>query len=537
MTTRISTESGPAETSRFISLPRRLMPNAGAGRLSLAHTAHFLAWLFLMMLPDRVQAQLDFVTNNGSITITGYYGTNAIVSVPETTNGYPVACIASGAFICGAMNALIIPDTVTNIEPMALYDCNAITNISIDAKNPAYCSVEGIVFSKDQTVLVRYPGGLAGGYTIPDCVTTIGNSAFATDRMLSSITIPNSVTNIGASAFFYDSFGSINVPDSVTSIGVATFSDCFVLTKVTIGTNVSIIPTNAFSACDDLVSITIPDGVTSIEPGAFSGCADLANVTLGNSVTNIGEAAFNGCAQLTNFVFGTNVISIGYSAFSDCSGLSALVIPNSVITIGQSAFGYCGGLNNVIIGSGVESIGSQTFYQCTSLTNVIIGDGVTDIGGFAFCSCFALTSVTLGASLTNIESYAFDNCGSLDALYFKGDAPGADSSAFVGDPDATAYYLAGTTGWAAFAVNTGVPAVLWNPQIQTSGSSFGIRTNEFGFNITGTPDIPLVVEASINAANPVWSALQALTLTNGLVYFSDPQWTNYPSRIYRISAP
>jgi hypothetical protein len=103
------------------------------------------------------------------------------------------------------------------------------------------------------------------------------------------------------------------------------------------------------------------------------------------------------------------------------------------------------------------------------------------------------------------------------------------------DDEATVYYMAGTSGWGpTFA---GRPAVLWNPQVQTSGSSFGVRTNRFGFNIAGTSNIVVVVEASTNLANPVWSALGTNTLSGGPFYFSDPQWTNYPSRFYRLRWP
>ena len=100
----------------------------------------------------------------------------------------------------------------------------------------------------------------------------------------------------------------------------------------------------------------------------------------------------------------------------------------------------------------------------------------------------------------------------------------------------TVYYLPGTTGWS----NTyqGVPAVLWNPVVQTAGGSFVISNNQFGFNITNgsTTNIPIVVEACTNLANPVWTPLTNVTLTNKF-YFSDPQWTNYPTRYYGIGFP
>jgi hypothetical protein len=73
--------------------------------------------------------------------------------------------------------------------------------------------------------------------------------------------------------------------------------------------------------------------------------------------------------------------------------------------------------------------------------------------------------------------------------------------------------------------------------LQTTEGSFGVRQNRFGLNITGTADIPLLVEATTNLAAQSWVPLQSCTLTNGLIYFSDAQWTNYPSRVYRIRSP
>ena len=66
----------------------------------------------------------------------------------------------------------------------------------------------------------------------------------------------------------------------------------------------------------------------------------------------------------------------------------------------------------------------------------------------------------------------------------------------------------------------GAPSVLWNPVIQTRDGSFGLSHNQFGFNITGTANIPVMVETCADLSNPVWSPLQTFTLTNGSVFFS-----------------
>ena len=79
--------------------------------------------------------------------------------------------------------------------------------------------------------------------------------------------------------------------------------------------------------------------------------------------------------------------------------------------------------------------------------------------------------------------------------------------------------------------------MLWNPQIQTSDSHLGMGTNGFAFAISGTTNIPFVIEARTNFAGGNWTPLQSCTLTNGSIYFSDPQWTNYHARFYRLRSP
>ena len=79
--------------------------------------------------------------------------------------------------------------------------------------------------------------------------------------------------------------------------------------------------------------------------------------------------------------------------------------------------------------------------------------------------------------------------------------------------------------------------MLWKVAIQTNSASFGVASNSFGFNITGTTNVPIVVEACTNLANAMWTPLLTLTLTNGLFYFSEPLQTNNTGRYYRISSP
>jgi len=156
------------------------------------------------------------------------------------------------------------------------------------------------------------------------------------------------------------------------------------------------------------------------------------------------------------------------------------------------------------------------------LTNVSIGNSVTSIGDYVFYHCTNLTSVTIPNGVTSIGNYVFYDGTSLTTVYFQGNAPSVGSDVFYNDNYATVYYLPGTMGW--------------NPQMQTSDASFGVRTNQFGFTITGTSGMTVVVEACTNLDSPIWSPVGTSILIDGSSYFSDPQWMNYPSRFYRLGA-
>jgi hypothetical protein len=76
-----------------------------------------------------------------------------------------------------------------------------------------------------------------------------------------------------------------------------------------------------------------------------------------------------------------------------------------------------------------------------------------------------------------------------------------------------------------------------DPHILTVDPSFGVRTNRFGFTIAGYSNVVVVVDACTNLNQPVWAALKTNTLAGGSAYFSDPDWTNYRGRFYRLRLP
>lgn len=268
--------------------------------------------------------------------------------------------------------------------------------------------------------------------------------------------------------------------------------------------------------------------------GCLVGAVSIPSVINGLPVVSIGSDAFFLNYGLTQVTLPDTITSIGSGAFWAC-GLTSIVFPPGVTNIGLAAFSQCASLVSVTIPNGVQNIEASTFFQCSSLTNITLPSGVMSIGDSAFNGCGRLSNVTIPNSLTNIASDAFLVCSNLAGIFFKGNAPTLGDAVFAYDSIATVYYLPATKGWGP--TFGGVPTKLWNPQALTQDASFGVQHNRFGFNITGTPDIPLVVEASTNVAAGPWVSLQTCTLTNGLIYFNDPEWTNYPNRFYRIRSP
>jgi hypothetical protein len=532
-----------------------------------------LRLVLLFVLPGAAQAQFTYTTNNGTITITGYTGPAGALTIPSTLDGLPVTVIGAYAFSQNtSLTAITIPGTVTYIDTYAFQSCRSLRRVIIDD------GLQHIGFGAfiSCTSLTNV--------TIPNTVLAIDTYAFYNCASLATLTIPNTVTGIGNGAFSYcTSLVNISIPSSVTSIGIDAFGGCDKLEAIVVDQanpvyssfdgvllnksqttllrcpggkrgayaipgGVSAFDTRAFSYCQQLISVTIPNTVKSISEQAFFYCSSLNGVSIPDKVTAVGSAAFAYCSSLANVSIGKGATSIGSRAFASCSGLIAIVVDTLnpayssyegvLFDRNQTTLIQCpaGKTGSYAIPPSVRTIGSSAFEDCLGLTRVTIPNSVTSIKDSAFFMCSGLGTVTIPKSVTSLGDRAFCACFSLLGVYFGGNAPSFVSSyLFYNANQVTAFYLPGTTGWGS--TYAGRPAVLWNPSIQTASADSGVRGNPSSLNVTGTTNIPIVVEGCTNLATASWIALQTCTLTNGSVHFSDPAWTNYPARFYRIRSP
>jgi hypothetical protein len=474
-----------------------------------------LGWIF--MAASIAEAQFDYTTNNGAITITRYTGSDDVVSVPDTIDGFPVTIIGGSAFSSTSVGSVVLPNSITNIlyeafiycanltnvtipggvtlvQNFAFLGCPLLDNIAVDPANAFYSSVDGALFDKNQTMLLQCPETKTGTYTIPDTVSYIGSEAFYGCGGLTNVTLGRAVL-------------------SISTGGGDMFFDCTNLVSITVDTN------NPFYSSVGGVLFNKNGSTLELYPFGRAGAYTIPSATT----------------------------SIGYSAFYLRQGLTGVTMPASLTNIADGAFDSCGALAAINVDgsnpvfSGAEGVlfdKSQStlllFPPGKPATSYTIPNSVTNIHDYAFVDCGRLTSVTIGERVTTIGPDAFLNCDSVAGFFFLGNPPNADSTAFNNDTGATAYYLPGATGWgSAYDGLPTAPGTLPYPFILNSRRQAG----GFSFTISWLTNLPVVVEAATTLVNPAWLPLQTNVPSSGTIQFSDPNWALYRARVYRARTP
>jgi hypothetical protein len=133
------------------------------------------------------------------------------VTIPEG-----VTSIGWGAFANTGLTRIHFPASVAQIE-FALSGCFRLMEINVAKENPAYLSRDGVLFNREGTVLIQFPGGRSGSYSIADGIERIDPYAFAQSYQLERLVIPSGVTTIGTGAFYQSGLDAIyffgNPPD------------------------------------------------------------------------------------------------------------------------------------------------------------------------------------------------------------------------------------------------------------------------------------------------------------------------------------
>ena len=149
--------------------------------------------------------------------------------------------IGDYAFRYCPFSSITIPASVTSIGHSVFLYCKNLQMINVSSSNRVYCSVDGVLYTKNMNMICDYPEAKAGAYTIPSGVTQINWGAFEDCDNVTAVVIPDSVWSIGQYAFVNcDSLTELTIPASVYCIIDATINNCLNLYDVYISANTTV---------------------------------------------------------------------------------------------------------------------------------------------------------------------------------------------------------------------------------------------------------------------------------------------------------
>ncbi|MBQ3489742.1 MAG: leucine-rich repeat protein, partial [Clostridia bacterium] len=304
------------------------------------------------------------------------------VTLPEG-----ITTIESTAFSDCYLTSFTIPKTLTQIGTSAFSGCKGLKSFTVEAGNPMFKSIDGVLFSANGEHLISYPAGKSTfEYFIPYGTKYIDYGAFRDADWLYYVNFPATLLEIGNYSFSWcDNLRSLTFPSNITKIEDSAFRSCIRLTSVTFyNQSVILEEGGVFAECDSLVSITLPTQITEIPGSLFYGCAKLKDVTIPATASKIGSAAF-----------------------MDCDSLVSITIPGSVKSIGRQAFDFCNRLETVILQEGVVRLEDYCFRNLPSLRSITVPQSVTSIGKeFLAETPYVTMSVSCGSYAYN---YAVNN--------------------------------------------------------------------------------------------------------------------------------
>jgi len=372
--------------------------------------------------------------------VIGYEGSATRVNIADTYQEKPVKKIYESAFLNKNIVSVKIPSTIDEIGVDGFKGCSSLKSVLIDDLG-AWCNIK---FANEYSNPLRLAGNLylnnqlVEALTIPEEVTEIKDYAFYYFNSLTSLKLSQNVKSIGKYAFSacYNlkevDFGENS---TLESTAVASFQSCRALKKVTVPKSLKILGDNTFANCYLLESVSFEEdsALQSIGRYAFANGKVLKSVTFDKNcaVTAIPEYAFNYCAVLESVVLPTAITSIASNAFNGCDALfmekngmkfikaneidcyvlydivsknySSYTIPKETVMI-FAEFSDCGRLSQIRFeeGSQLSTIRGTNFYGCTSLASIVIPASVATIERHSFSNCG--TSSPLGKTVIYCEA-------------------------------------------------------------------------------------------------------------------------------------
>lgn len=377
-----------------------------------------------------IQPRYDYTVSKNAqdedvATITKYYGSVAAIIVPDTIDGYPVVAIGEGAFRGNKyLTAILIPDCITSIGDYAFADTNLDSLVlPAELNSLGRCILSG---NKGVTEIVIPKTLSSTGSSYSNLIE--GDGPFA-ESNVQKATIEAGMTVIPEHLFHKNStLTSVEIPDTVTEISRYAFAQTG-LENIELPSSVTTLQYEIFSG-GNLLQISIPDSVTGMGNAIFQNCSKLQKVKLPKARYNISDYTFAGCTSLEEIQLPKTVTTIWPHAFDGCSSLKKVEWSDCLESIKDNAFKGCTSLTEIVIPNTVRELGNEAFRNCDGLEKIVIPNSVTTIGNGVLYDCDSLTNISVGAGISKLSESCFEHCDNLEKIVLPYTIKSIDKSAF-----------------------------------------------------------------------------------------------------------
>ncbi len=214
---------------------------------------------------------IEYDIENGEATVISVpnKSTMTVIEIPDEIDNVPVTKIADySAFNLEYVTEITIGKNVKEIGTWSMTNNQHLTAFNVSEENEYFCSVDGVLYTKDMKTIVYCPNTKEGEYQIADSVEIIRSKAFYKCNKLTKIILPESVKDIEEKAFFRcEAVTELILPNSIQSIGKDAFAYCYGLTEITIPASIKTIDEYAFYNCTNLLKVTVDAKENDIDLG------------------------------------------------------------------------------------------------------------------------------------------------------------------------------------------------------------------------------------------------------------------------------
>ncbi len=416
----------------------------------------------------------DGVVNIDKMAFCGCHKLKKVV-IPES-----VKEIGYGAFNeCESLQSVNITKCTADFSQKIFDKCDSLSEILADEDNPRYCSIDGVLFSKDKTEVIQYPMAKKDDFCVPNglikinnfpddanlifkrenfyfdedddeceeneytCVSVSGQGfmkaqkdvlSFYNDsteenfkklkKQMYKIPFALLMTLSSTEDEYFDEYKDVivfreyiknNIKDTVKYL--IDNSDTENLEKLlSFGFITENIISDLIAYADEKSQIEMRDMLTLLALKIYILNNDVSEVKIPDGVVTIRKYAFFYCKSITKVIIPNSVTTIGNSAFELCSNLKEVIMTDSITKIGKEAFLHCDALEKITIPDSVEEIGDDAFSCCIALEKINIPDRIKKISFGTFSCCWKLEEIEIGNGVTEIEMCAFDDCRNLKRI-------------------------------------------------------------------------------------------------------------------------